>query len=132
MEAMVAQFPDVAFLTMRGPYVSEPKAPEPLFPVWWTANQLLGAFYVGLMEGSGSMVRNIDGGELYKLRYADQFLGSYNWRKYTLPSDTVNCAFIPPAIRPGWPGKSSISFDVYDQPFGGVDMNSTIVRGVKN
>jgi hypothetical protein len=126
MEAMAAQFPNIAVLSLHGPYVSEPKVPEPLFPLWYMANELLGPFSVGFLEGSSTAL-NIDGGELYRLRTADEFLRSYNWRKYTLPSDTINCAFIPPAIRPAWPGRISIGFGIYDQTFG-VSMNSTIAR----
>src|SRR6185295_4568210 len=43
-------------------------------------------------------------------------------------SDSINCAFIPPALRPSWPGKSSISFGVYDRPFRGASMDPTILR----
>ncbi len=128
MAAMVAQFPSVEVMTLHGPYISEPQAPASLFPSWWTQNQLLGPFFSGCMEGSGSTSINIDGGELYNLRSPADFLSSYNWRKFTLPSDAVNCSFIPPALRPSWPGRSSISFGVYDYPFGGAAMNPTILR----
>jgi len=128
MEAMIAQFPEIAVITLHGPYVSEPRVPTPLFPVWYTANELFGPFFSGMMEGDSSAALNIDGGELYHLRTADEFYRSYNWRKFTMPSDAFNCAFIPPALRPAWPGKSSICFGVYDRPFGGLDMNPTIAR----
>ncbi len=128
MAAMIAQFPEIAVLTLHGPTVSEPKAPWPLFPTWYTANELLGPFFSGMMEGMAGAALNIDGGELYHYRSADEFLRSYNWRKYTLPSDTVNCAFIPPAMRPAWPGKTSISYGVYDRPFGGASMDPSILR----
>ena len=128
MQAMVAQFPQVQVLQMHGPYVSEPQAPSPLFPTWWTQNQLLGPYFSGFVQGAGPSALNIDGGELYTLRTADQFLGSYNWRKYNLPSDAVNCAFIPPALRPPWPGMVSVSFGLYDSSFGGVAMTPDILR----
>src|SRR6185295_917790 len=123
MEAMIAQFPEIAVITLHGPYVSEPRVPTPLFPVWYTANELFGAFFTGMMEGLTGAALKIDGGELYHLRSADEFNRSYTWRKTTMPSDAFNCAFIPPALRPAWPGKSSICFGVYDRPFGGADMN---------
>jgi hypothetical protein len=128
MEAMIAQFPEIAVLTLHGPYVSEPRVPTPLFPVWYTDNELFGPFFVGMMEGQSGSSVSIDGGELYHLRSADEFKRSYDWRKFTMPSDAFNCAFIPPALRPSWPGKSSICFGVYDRPFGGAGMDPTIAR----
>ena len=129
MEAMVAQFPDIAVITLHGPSVSEPKAPASLeFPQWQSGNELLGPFFAGFMEGVNDTAANIDGGELYTLRTEAQFEASYTWNRNTIASDTVNCAFIPPALRTVWPAKSSISFGVYDMPFAGADMNSTILR----
>lgn len=128
MEAMLAQFPEIAVITLHGPTVSEPRVPTPLFPVWYTANEMFGPFFTGMMEGQTGTALNIDGGELYHLRSADEFKRAYDWRKYTMPSDAFNCAFIPPALRPSWPGKSSISFGVYDRPFGGAGMDPTIAR----
>jgi hypothetical protein len=128
MEAMVAQFPTIAVITLHGPTVSEPKVPTPLFPVWYSANELLGPLFVGMMEGTPSGALNIDGGELYHLRSSDQFLQSYNWRKYTHPSDALNSSIIPPADRPSWPGKCSLGFGIYDRPFSGASMDATILR----
>jgi len=128
MEAMIAQFPEIAVITLHGPTVSEPKAPWPLFPTWYTGNELLGPFFCGMMEGTTGPAVNIDGGELYHLRSADEFRRSYDWRKFTLPSDAINCAFIPAAMRASWPGKSCPSFGVYDRPFGGAPMDPTILR----
>jgi len=129
MEAMVAQFPDIAVITLHGPYVSEPAAPAALqFPQWQSGNELLGPYFAGFMEGAGSTAANIDGGEIYTLRSASEFDASYGWRKNDLASSAVNCAFIPAALRAEWPGRSSISFGVYDVPFGGAGMDPTILR----
>jgi hypothetical protein len=128
MQAMVARFPDIAVITLHGPTVSEPKVPQSLFPLWYMGNELLGPLFVGMMEGTPTGALNIDGGELYDLRTADEFLQTYNWRKYTHPSDALNSTLIPPALRPSWPGKSSLSYGVYDRPFGGAPMDSTILR----
>ena len=129
MEAMVAQFPSVVVLTLHGPYISEPKAPASLaFPQWQTGNELLGPFFAGFMEGVGSSALNVDGGELYTLRTEAQFQASASWRRHDLCSDAVNCAFIPASLRPLWPGRTSIAFGVYDQPFGGADMNPVLLR----
>jgi hypothetical protein len=129
MEAMVSVFPEIAIITLHGPSVSEPNAPASLqFPQWQSGNELLGPYYAGFMEGVGSSpALNIDGGELYTLRTANDFLASYNWRKFDEPSAAVNSPFIPLSLRPLWPQKISISFGIYDRPFGGASMTPTIL-----
>ena len=129
MQAMVAQFPDIVFLTLHGPYVSEPDAPPALeFPQWQSGNELMGPYFAGFMEGAGDSACVMDGGELYSLRTAAQFDAAYNWCKNSLPSDAVNCSFIPPALRTVWPDRVSISYGVYDCPFWGKGMDPTILR----
>jgi hypothetical protein len=129
MEAMVAQFPDIVFLTLHGPYISEPDAPSALqFPQWQSGNELMGPFFAGHMEGAGQAGCVMDGGELYTLRDEDDFQASADWRRNELPSDTVNSSFIPSALRTTWPDRVSISFGVYDCPFGGASMSASILR----
>ncbi|HKS16377.1 MAG TPA: hypothetical protein VJU16_03640, partial [Planctomycetota bacterium] len=129
MEAMVAQFPDIVVVTLHGPSVSEPDAPPSLqFPQWQSGNELLGPYFAGFMEGAGDSACNVDGGELYTLRTAEQFDAVYNWNRNVLPSDAVNSAFIPAALRSVWPGRSCISFGVYDCPWGGAGMDPAILR----
>jgi len=128
MEAMVAEFPEIVVITLHGPYISEPSAPWQLgFPQWQSGNELHGPFFSGFEEGKGSLSQNVDGGELYDCRSSADFQETYNWRKYDLPSDAVNCAFIPASLRPSWPAGVSISYGVYDQPFGGQPMNPTVL-----
>ena len=129
MEAMVAQFPDIAVVTLHGPSVSETDAPPALgFPQWQSGNELLGPYFAGFMEGAGDSACNMDGGELYSLRTEAEFQDVYNWNKNTLPSDAVDCPFIPSALRSVWPTRSSISFGVYDCPWGGASMDATVLR----
>jgi hypothetical protein len=129
MEAMVAQFPDIVFMTLHGPYISEPDAPSALkFPQWQSSNELMGPFFAGHMEGAGTTGCCIDGGELYTLRSQEDFQASYTWRRYDLASDTVNSTFIPAALRTEWPNRSNISFGIYDKAFGGAAMDATILR----
>jgi hypothetical protein len=130
MEAMVSVFPEIAVITLHGPSVSEPNAPSSLqFPQWQSGNELLGPYYAGFMEGLGnSPALNIDGGELYTLRTANDFLASYNWRKFDEPSAAVNSPFIPTTLRPSWPEKISISYGIYDRPFGGASMSPSILQ----
>lgn len=130
MEAMVAVFPDIAVITLHGPSVSEPNAPASLkFPQWQSGNELLGPYYAGFMEGVGAgPALNIDGGELYTLRSASDFLNAYNWRKFDEPSAAVDSPFIPTALRAVWSQRISISYGVYDRPFGGAGMDPTILK----
>jgi hypothetical protein len=130
MEAMVAVFPNIAVITLHGPSVSEPNAPSSLkFPQWQAGNELLGPYYAGFMEGvGGSPALNIDGGELYNLRSTSDFLNTYNWRKYDEPSAAVNSPFIPAALRSVWSGRISVSYGVYDRPFGGASMDPAILQ----
>jgi hypothetical protein len=128
MEAMVAEFPEIAVITLHGPYISEPDAPWLLgFPQWQSGNELHGPFFAGFQEGKGSLSENVDGGELYDLRSASDFQETYDWRKYDLPSSAVDCSFIPAALRPSWPANVSISYGVYDQPWGGQAMNPDVL-----
>lgn len=129
MEAMVSVFPDIAVITLHGPSVSEPNAPAALeFPQWQSGNELLGPYFAGFMEGvGGSAALNVDGGELYTLRTASQFLSTYNWRKFDEPSAAVNSPFIPTSLRTAWTEKISISYGVYDRPFSGASMSSSIL-----
>ncbi|HKR55784.1 MAG TPA: fibronectin type III domain-containing protein [Gemmatimonadales bacterium] len=129
MEAMVAQFPGLVFLTLHGPSVSEPDAPPAMeFPQWQSGNELLGPYFAGFMEGAGDSATCMDGGELYTLRTEAQFQAAYDWNRNVLPSDTVDCAFIPSTLRGVWPGRSSISFGIYDCPWGGAGMSPAILR----
>jgi len=130
MEAMTAVFPNIAVITLHGPSVSEPNAPASLkFPQWQSGNELLGPFFAGFMEGmAGTPALNIDGGELYNLRSSSDFLNTYNWRKYDEASAAVNSPFIPPSLRAVWSGRISISFGVYDRPFGGAGMDPAALK----
>lgn len=128
MQAMTAAYPEITVLTLHGPYVSEPKAPSPLFPSWALANRLLGPFFAGFVEGAGPKARCVDGGELYHLRTEEEFRQSYEWRKTGLVSDRVDCAYVPATLRPAWAGRVEIAFGLYDRPFGGREMTPEILK----
>jgi hypothetical protein len=128
MEAMAAEFPEIVVLTLHGPYISESRAVRQMGHSMDTSfYALLGPFFVGLLQGAGSLAQVVDGGELYWLRTAADFRGSYGLRKYGLASDLIDCSFIPPDLRPDWPGLSSISFGILDRPFLGEDMDPAIL-----
>jgi len=128
MEAMVAQFPDIVVISLHGPYVSEPKAPAPLFPQWSTTNQLLGPFFCGFLEGAGKRATCVDGGRLFHLRTAKEFQDSYAFRKIGITQEKVDSDFIPAPLRAAWPFKLNVAFGVYDRPFGQVDMDPDTLR----
>lgn len=127
MEAMVAEFPDIVVLTLHGPYISEPDAPSGLFPQWQSGNELLGPFFAGFQEGAARPGQNVDGGELYDLRNADEFDDSYQWRRHQMPSTEVDSKFLSAEARSTWASSVSISYGVYDCPFAGRSMNPTIL-----
>lgn len=116
MEAMVAQFPEIVFLSFHGPYISEDKTPAKIFPLVQVqaSNRLLGPFFVGFMEGMGPKSTVVDGGELYDLRTPKQFQEAYIWRKSTIASGDVDCSFIPLQLRTIWANRLSIGFGLYD------------------
>ncbi|HVE38703.1 MAG TPA: hypothetical protein VNM14_02365 [Planctomycetota bacterium] len=128
LQAMTAVFPDITVLTLHGPYVSELKAPSPLFPSWQLSNRLLGPFFAGCVEGAGPKARVVDGGELYHLRKPEDFRQSYEWRKKGIASDRVDCAFLPAALRAQWSGRVEVAFGVYDRPFGGLGMDPAALK----
>jgi hypothetical protein len=128
MEAMVAQYPDIVVISLHGPYLSEPKAPAPLFPQWWSNNQLMGPFFCGFLEGAGKKATCVDGGKLFHLRTPKDFQDSYTWRKAGINQDKVDSDFIPAGLRAAWPQKVSVAFGVYDRPFGKEDMIPEILR----
>jgi len=128
MQAMAAVFPDITVLTLHGPYVSEPKAPSPLFPSWHLSNRLLGPFFAGFVEGAGSRGRCVDGGELYHLRKPEDFRQSYEWRKKTIASERVNSAYLPAPVRALWQGRVDVAFGIMDQPFAGVAMDAPTLK----
>jgi len=128
MQAMVKEFPEIVVISLHGPYSSEPRAAEPLFPGWHKANELLGPFFTGFVEGSGKQSLCVDGGELYYLRTDEEFQKSYLWRKRTIASDSFNCSFIPPAVRAMWQARVSVAFGMSTVAFRGKEMSPAILR----
>ncbi len=122
-------WPNIAVITLHGPYVSEPRSPAPFFNGGVAAfNELLGPLFVGMVEGQGSSASVVDGGELYTPRSAADFANAYQWQKFRLASDATDCAFIPPALRPMWPSRVSVSTGLYDTPYLGHAMTPAIMR----
>jgi hypothetical protein len=130
MEAMTAAFPEVTVIVLHGPYISEPKAPHPLFPEWAAANRLSGPFFAGLAEGSGASATCVDGGELYGLRTPEDFEKSYQWRKSEFPSERVDPPYLSPALRARWSRTVQIAFGLYDRGVPGAGMDPATLRSL--
>jgi hypothetical protein len=133
MRAMVREFPEIVFLTLHGPYISDPRAPAPLFPPVQGANELLGPFFAGLVEGAGPRATCVDGGELYHLRADEEFEASYAWRKRGIASGAT---FLPRELRSTWSSRVSVGFGVYDRPFAGrrmdpATLHATLARALR-
>ena len=124
MQAIVAEFPDAAVVVLRGAAGAEPKSPPNLVncesrdpatisvgsQCGASAAQLLGSFFAGFVEGTGTRSLVIDGGTDYGLRTAEQFAGSATWRKVTLASADIASEFIPVALRASWTATVKASF----------------------
>jgi hypothetical protein len=121
MQAMVKEFPDIVVIVLHGPYISEPRAPSPLFPQWQRRNELLGPFFAGFVEGAGPRSTVVDGGEIYHLRAEREFKDSVAWRRDELP------AGLPSNVRARWKERVRFGFGVYDRPFQGRAMNPEIL-----
>lgn len=112
MEAIVAEFPDAAVVVLRGAAGAEPKTPPHLFNVEAESSQLLGPFFAGFVEGSGSRSLIVDGGTDYGLRSEAQFTESAAWRKTGLPAPETGSAFMGPSVRAKWTSSVNVAFGV--------------------
>ncbi len=128
MQAMVAEFPDIVVISLHGPYISDSYSLQQMgFPDSSAFYALLGPFFTGFLQGQGNFARSVDGGELYWFREAQDFADSYDLRKNGIASDEADCPFIPTAMRPLWPGLTSISFGIMDRAFMGEPMNPSVM-----
>lgn len=116
MHALAAVWPTIQFLTMHGPYVSDPRTPASvvLGQSAITNRDLSGFFFAGLLEAAPSTAAIIDGGEVYQYRTEADFKASYRYRKSTLPTLQPS-ALVPSSMRGTWSEKIDISFGVYDE-----------------
>ena len=124
MQAMVAEYPEIVVVTMHGPYLSMAAAPIELG--FYPTNEhfaLLGPFFAGFQEGAGPLSENVDGGELYTLRTAEEFQKNYEWRKTTIASEEIDCEFISPILRKRWADRSSLAYGIFDRPIFGRPMD---------
>ncbi len=138
MEALQTEFPDITVIHYHGPYVSDPNTPlfVSLYQTNPSTNNLMGSFFMGMMDVKSNAATIVDGGEVYQYRTLPEFENSYQWRKYTMASDTNNSPIIPSAARASYPDKVSISFGLYNinwtQWVDGIGhpMNPSVMRNV--
>jgi hypothetical protein len=119
MEAMVAEFPEIEVLNYHGPYLSEPNYGVPKVVYGqvdaWGRYELLGPFFVGMMQGKGKCASVIDGGEVYQYRTKQNFIHSYDVRKYEIAGEQTDSWFISREMRKDWPNNIEIAFGVYNR-----------------
>lgn len=123
MQAMVQKFPDLRFMVMHSSDISCTDHP------WYSSNETIGSFNVGLMEGTvGTNARFVDGGEeAYGYTTESQFINSYNFRKTGIVNHQPQCSFIPTADRSIWSQWTNIGFGLYN----GYQTSSTIGNAAK-
>jgi len=141
MQALVAEFPDIVVLTLHSPVVSDETFFEKHYDTFSNvahANELIGPFFVGLVEGQGSQATVVDGGEFYSPRTPAEFLDLYNYQKRGIisdagvPADNLSRAagpngFIPAYLRPLWPTRVNVSTGLYDRNTNNATMNPGIM-----
>ena len=82
MDAARASWPSVAVLFLKGPESSDPRSVGHGYPAWAYANEMVGSFFVGMVESAyGTSALVIDGGEVYLQRTQAEFTDWYNWMK---------------------------------------------------
>ncbi len=116
MQAMQEEFPDISVIHYHGPYASDPNTPNAvsLYQLEPDESNLMGSFFMGMVEAKNATSKVIDGGEVYQYRTPNEFKNSYQWRKYTMASSSNNSPVIPRNERSAYPDNVSISFGLYN------------------
>ena len=141
LQAITTEFSDIEIFTYHGPYLSEPNYHIPKANIKqagaWDQQELLGPFFVGMMQGKGKYATIIDGGEQYQYRTNEDFKQSYDLRKYEIASEETNSWFIPYQQRLDWPNNINISFGVFniqwlpDYPMNPEIMTTTLTNALR-
>ena len=130
MQAIASEYPEIVVLVAHGPYSSFEGTPDEVRAgqTQWEAEDLRGAFSAGLIEGTDSRSRFVDGGELYTYRSAADFQASYEFRKTLIAAPEAACPFIPAHLQTVWPLKVGIGFGVFNQRYQNIAMSPAILR----
>jgi hypothetical protein len=116
-------------MTSFGAWVSEPRTATALagkvpYNDVSFANELKGSFNVGLAAGAvGTQAKVIDGGEIYTARTTAQFATIRAWQTTGMATSSP---LIPASLKPVWASTVSPAFAVFDLPWLGVPMDSSI------
>lgn len=138
MQALMAGYPNIVVIVAHSPQNSCLDTPRDLIDSPPNAQDASGYFTAGMVEVSASPATIVDGGEIYRLRSADEFARSAHWRKYGIAQ--ASCGVVPFGLRSSWSRKLAIGFAVYDLPYPhgiGLKMNpaifrSTLANAIKN
>ena len=118
MQALLQDSRGIVFIVTHSPSQSYRFTPQAVD--WWAQNQngyddLAGPFTAGVLEGAATQAVVVDGGEAaYQYRKEDEYQVSYDCRKFTLASASVDCPFIAPVLRSLWPDRLSIGYGTYN------------------
>lgn len=141
IQALISEYPEITVLTFFGPWASDQTFYEQNYKYnnISHANELVGPFFSGLVEGKGASATIVDGGEFYGARSAGDFKELYDYQKRGIvastgvPADSYSRAsgpngFIPTALRSTWGSNVSISTGLYDRNTYNATMSPSIMR----
>jgi len=108
MEACVREYPAFKLALMIGPADAEPG--DPHIKLRRESFALLTAFYSGLVAGAGEKGMVIDASVFYYAKERKAFVGSYQFRKFEIPSSRHDSPSIPKADRALWRRRLKIGY----------------------
>lgn len=117
MQAVIAKWPDVVFISMLGPYFGDAttfqsilhEAPQP-------KHLILGAYTIGMNEATiGTNATYVDGGEKFSVHTSAEADADYILRKQTMPQSSP---LIPASKKSAWTNALSLAFTLYDEQGG--------------
>ena len=108
MEACVKEYPAFKLALMVGPATAE--AGDPHIAASSKSFALMSAFYSGLIAGVGDKGMVIDASVFYNAQERRLFTGSYQFRKYEIPSSRHNSPSVPETDRALWRRRLKIGY----------------------
>jgi len=108
MEACVKEYPAFKLALMTS--AANVEQGDPHIAIRPKAFELLSAFYSGLVAGAGEQGMVIDASVFYNAKNREKFVGSYQFRKYDIPSSLHNSPSIPQEDRVLWSQRLSIGY----------------------
>ena len=108
MEACVKEYPAFKLALMMGPAFAE--SGDPHLTMRRDSFALLSAFYSGLVAGVGDQGMVIDASVFYDVKERKTFVGSYQFRKFDIPSSRHDSPNIPKEDRALWRRRLKIGY----------------------